>query len=217
MIKAIIFDLDGVIVDTAKYHYLAWKKLAKSLGFDITQTQNEQLKGVSRTKSLDIILNWGNIVLNTTQKEALLSKKNEEYLNYIDALDKSYILPGILEALNYLRDNNIAIALGSASKNAIFILKKLEIFKLFAVVVDGNNVTQAKPNPEVFLKAAKALNLPPKQCVVIEDAQAGIEAAKKAEMKSVGIGSKNILNNANYVLENTSKLTKDFLNTLLKN
>ncbi len=217
MIKAVIFDLDGVIVNTAKYHYLAWRQLANNLGFDISVEQNEQLKGVSRIESLEIILGWGGIKLNKTQKENLLIQKNKDYLNYIQTLSGTDILAGITEALNYLQSSDVLIALGSASKNAIPILKQLEITSFFDVIVDGNQVTQTKPNPEVFLKAAEKLQIPPQQCVVIEDAKAGIEAANRAKMISVGIGDKTILKKADYILEDTSKLSKSFLNTLLKN
>jgi beta-phosphoglucomutase len=217
MIKAIIFDLDGVIVNTAKYHYLAWRQLANKLGFDISTEQNEQLKGVSRVESLEIILGWGGIKLNKTQKQNLLIQKNKDYLNYIQTLSKADILAGITEALNFLKSSDILIALGSASKNAMPIIKQLEIISFFDAIVDGNQVTQTKPNPEVFLKAAEKLKIPPQQCVVIEDAKAGIEAANKAKMISVGIGDKTVLQKANYILEDTSKLSKSFLNTLLKN
>lgn len=217
MIKAVIFDLDGVIVNTAKYHYLAWKHLANSLGFDVTEEQNEHLKGVSRVKSLDIILEWGGIELGESQKEVLLIQKNKEYLDYIDTLSKTAILPGVKEVLDYLKKTDKQIALGSASKNAIPILEKLEILNLFDVIVDGNNVKKAKPNPEVFLNAADKLNIAPKFCVVIEDAKAGIEAANSADMISVGIGDKLVLKKANYVLADTSKLSIDFLKVLLKN
>jgi len=216
MIKAVIFDLDGVIVDTAKYHYIAWKQLANDLGFDISLEQNEQLKGVSRLKSLDLILGWGNIIISQKQKNNLLIQKNKNYLQHINSLKKSDILPGIELVLGYLKSKNIAIALGSASKNALPILEKLEIADLFDVIIDGNVVEKAKPNPEVFLKAANKLNILPKHCVVIEDAKAGIEAANNAKMLSVGIGSESILNQANYVLEETSKLLNFFIYTLLK-
>ena len=217
MIKAVIYDLDGVIVNTAKYHYLAWKNLANSLGFDFSEEQNEQLKGVSRAKSLEIILNWGGITLNQNQKEKLLIQKNKEYLAYINTLSSKDILPGISDTLAYLKLSDKKIALGSASKNAVPILEKLDIINLFDVIVDGNQVSLAKPNPEVFLKAANKLNLNPSQCVVIEDAKVGIEAALNAQMTCVGIGDKTHLYKANYVLEDTSKLSHDFLKVLLKN
>jgi len=217
MIKAVIFDLDGVIVDTAKYHYLAWRQLAQNLGFDITLEQNEQLKGISRVKSLDIILGWGNIKISQTQKNNLLIQKNKDYLQYVNTLSKSDILPSITDVLAYLKSKNIAIALGSASKNAVPILERLEILNLFDAIVDGNVVKKAKPDPEVFLKAADKLNILPEFCVVIEDAKAGIKAANNAKMISVGIGNKSVLEKAKYVLENTSKLSKNFLDILLKN
>jgi beta-phosphoglucomutase len=217
MIKAFIFDLDGVIVDTAKYHFIAWNELAKQFGFEITGHQNEQLKGVSRVKSLDLILEWGNIHLDQAQKDLLLVQKNKTYLEFINTLSKSDILPGIVDVLNYLKSKKIAIALGSASKNAVPILEKLEIDALFDAIVDGNVVEKAKPNPEVFLKAADKLGIMPEYCVVIEDAKAGVEAANSAEMMSIGIGSKAVLNDANYVLEDTAKLSKKFIDTLLKN
>ena len=217
MIKAFIFDLDGVIVDTAKYHFIAWNELAKQFGFEITVHQNEQLKGVSRVKSLDLILEWGNIHLDQAQKDLLLVQKNKTYLEFINTLSKSDILPGIVDVLNYLKSKKIAIALGSASKNAVPILEKLEIDALFDAIVDGNVVEKAKPNPEVFLKAADKLGVMPEYCVVIEDAKAGVEAANSAEMMSIGIGSKAVLNDANYVLEDTAKLSKNFIDTLLKN
>ncbi|MCF6212910.1 MAG: beta-phosphoglucomutase [Flavobacteriaceae bacterium] len=217
MFKAVIFDLDGVIVDTAKYHFEAWNELAKKLGFEITTHQNEQLKGVSRIKSLDIILEWGHIDLTQEQKDILLIQKNKTYLEFINRLDKSDILPEIVNVLNYLKSNNTAIALGSASKNALPILEKLGIKSLFDAIVDGTVVEKAKPNPEVFLKAANKLGVAPKDCIVIEDARAGVEAANSAKMLSVGIGSKEVLSNANYILEDTSKLSEKFLDSLLKN
>ncbi len=217
MVKAFIFDLDGVIVDTAKYHFIAWNTIAKQLGFEISSHQNEQLKGVSRVKSLDLILEWGDIELTQEQKDDLLNQKNKTYLDYINLLSKTNILPGIIDALTYLKSKNIGIALGSASKNALPILKKLEVSTLFDVIIDGNIVHKAKPDPEVFLQAASKLQILPKYCVVIEDAKAGIEAANRAKMTSVGIGCKEILTNASYILEDTSKLSKNFIDELLKN
>lgn len=217
MVKAFIFDLDGVIVDTAKFHFVAWNQIANQFGFEISAHQNEQLKGVSRIKSLDLVLEWGGIELSQEQKEILLKQKNETYLASINLLDKAAILPGIVEALTYLKSKNIAIALGSASKNALPILKKLKIKSFFDAIIDGNIVEKAKPNPEVFLLAANKLHVLPEFCVVIEDAKAGIEAANSAKMISVGIGDKEILMNADYILENTSKLSKNFIDELLKN
>jgi len=217
MIKAVIFDLDGVVVDTAKFHFVAWNDIAKQFGFEISSHQNEQLKGVSRIKSLDLILEWGHIKLSQEQKTLLLNQKNEAYLATINLLNKTDILPGILEILTYLKSKNIPVALGSASKNALPILQKLGISTLFNVIVDGNIVQKAKPDPEVFKQAANKLHVLPKHCLVIEDAKAGIDAANNAKMTSIGIGNKEILINASYVLEDTSKLSKKFIDELLKN
>lgn len=217
MIKAVIFDLDGVVVDTAKFHFVAWNDIAKQFGFEISSHQNEQLKGVSRIKSLDLILEWGHIKLSHEQKTLLLNQKNEAYLAAINLLNKTDILPGILEILTYLKSKNIPVALGSASKNALPILQKLGISTLFNVIVDGNIVQKAKPDPEVFMQAANKLHVLPKHCLVIEDAKAGIDAANNAKMTSIGIGNKEILINASYVLEDTSKLSKKFIDELLKN
>lgn len=213
--KAIIFDLDGVIVDTAKYHYLAWKSLASKLNFDFTLEQNELLKGVSRVRSLDILLDLGKVHLEENQKELLLEEKNKEYLHYISQMDQKEILPGIDDLLHYLKLNKIPFALGSASKNAKLILEKLNLLHLFDAIVDGNDVSTAKPDPEVFLIAADKLGKDPENCVVIEDAKAGIEAANRAHMTSVGIGEKKILKDANFVLPSTSELTIEFVQNLI--
>ncbi|MDR1215333.1 MAG: beta-phosphoglucomutase [Treponema sp.] len=188
-----IFDLDGVIVDTAKYHFLAWKRLAAELGFDFTQADNERLKGVSRMRSLDILLDVGRCAMNDEEKEVAASKKNAWYMEYLGTLKQSDMLPGALEYLNYLKKQGVRIALGSASKNAGFILEKLGIGGLFDAVIDGNAVSAAKPDPEVFLKAASALSLSPSVCTVFEDSLAGIQAAKAGGMKVVGIGSPELL------------------------
>ena len=214
--KAFIFDLDGVIVDTAKFHYLAWKELANELGFEFTEAQNEQLKGVSRVASLEILLNIGEIQLSNARKEVLLKEKNEQYLLYIEKMGQDEILPGIKELLQYLKENEIPFALGSASKNARLILKILDIYDLFDAIVDGNDVSSAKPDPEVFLIAAKKLNKYPHDCIVIEDAQAGIQAANNANMISVGIGDKKVLKEAGFVLNNTGELTIDFVKELIE-
>ena len=214
--KAFIFDLDGVIVDTAKFHYLAWKELANDLGFEFTEEQNEQLKGVSRVASLEILLNIGNIQLTNDHKEILLKEKNEQYLGYIAKMGQDEILPGIINLLAYLKEHEIPFSLGSASKNARLILKILDIYDLFDAIVDGNDVSTAKPDPEVFLIAAKKLNKDPHDCIVIEDAQAGVQAANNAEMISIGIGDKKILKEANIVLNNTGELTVDFIKELME-
>jgi len=212
---AVIFDLDGVIVDTAKYHYLAWRALANQLGFDFTEAQNEQLKGVSRVRSLEILLNIGNVQLEEAQKEKLLIEKNTQYLEYIAEMDHTEILPGIDDLLHYLKLNKIPFSLGSASKNARLILETLDLLDLFDAIVDGNDVSTAKPDPEVFLIAAQKLGVQPDNCIVIEDAQAGIDAANKANMTSIGIGDKKVLHEADYILNSTAELTIDFLQKLI--
>jgi beta-phosphoglucomutase len=213
--KAFIFDLDGVIVDTAKFHYLAWKKLANDLGFDFTETQNEMLKGVSRSKSLEILLGIGNISLTQAQKEKLMDEKNQRYLSSVESLGASEILPGIKDLILYLKRKNILVALGSASKNAIPLLKSLELFDHFDAIVDGNDVTHAKPDPEVFLKAAEKLNVSPENCVVVEDSLAGIQAANIAGMTSVGIGSPENLYGSDFLFPSTGDLTSDLVEKFL--
>ena len=212
---AFIFDLDGVIVDTAKYHFLAWRNLANSLGFDFTKKQNEQLKGISRVASLEILLEIGNIKLSDEKKQVLLIQKNEEYLSYVNKMTADEILPGIANMLDFLIENEIKFALGSASKNAPLILKKVGLIDKFTAIVDGNQVSKAKPNPEVFLLGAKKLAMNPTKCVVVEDAIAGIKAANAANMISIGIGDATILNEADYVFEDTSKITTEFLKSLI--
>lgn len=214
--KAFIFDLDGVIVDTAKYHYLAWKELANKLGFDFTIEQNELLKGVSRIRSLEILLEIGKIDLEEAHKTKLLKEKNEQYLEYIAKMDHSEILPGIDDLLHYLKLNKIPFSLGSASKNARLILEILNLIDLFDAVVDGNDVTTAKPDPEVFLKAAEKLGMNAADCIVIEDAQAGIQAANAAGMMSIGIGDSEVLQEAEVVFQNTGELTLDFVQKLIE-
>lgn len=198
--KGAIFDLDGVIVDTAKYHYQAWRSLASELGFDFTEVDNERLKDVSRMRSLDILLDIGGMEFTETEKLAMAERKNRLYVEYISRLDESELLPGVRAYLNRLRAGGIGIALGSASKNAQFILDKLNIAGMFDAVVDGNKVSRAKPDPEVFLTAAQELGLQPGECVVFEDAEAGIAAGKAAGMQVVGIGRPEVLKEADIIV-----------------
>ena len=213
----VIFDLDGVIVDTAKYHFIAWKHIANKLGFDFTEAHNEQLKGVSRVRSLDLILDLSGQTIETEEKERLLKEKNEHYLSLISDMGQSEILPGILELLKYLKEQNIPFSLGSASKNARLILKTLNLLDLFDAIVDGNDVTNAKPDPEVFLRAAEKLNLKAEQCIVVEDAVAGVDAANNAGMISIGIGEEAHLHKANHVLPSTKELSVQFFESLIQN
>lgn len=212
---AFIFDLDGVIVDTAKYHYLAWRNLANSLGFDFTEEQNELLKGVSRVKSLEILLSIGKVNLSEEKKQVLLLQKNKEYLEYVNQMTSEEILPGVNDLLNFLEINDIKYALGSASKNAPLILEKVGLLKRFTAIVDGNDVSKAKPDPEVFLIGAKKLGVNPENCVVVEDAIAGIQAANAAKMISIGIGDANVLFEADYVFKDMTAITPDFLKNLM--
>lgn len=198
--RAAIFDLDGVIVDTAKYHYLAWKRLANDLGFDFSEHDNERLKGVSRVRSLEILLEIGGIHLDEAAKTAAADRKNAWYVEYISNMEKSEILPGAAEYLHTIRARGVKIALGSASKNAPLILDRLGITSLFDIIIDGNQVSQAKPHPEVFLRAASELGIPPASCIVFEDAKAGIEAALHAGMGVVAIGKPEMLNQADMII-----------------
>ncbi|UMB61825.1 beta-phosphoglucomutase [Lutibacter sp. A80] len=212
---AFIFDLDGVIVDTAKYHFLAWRNLANELGFEFTKQNNELLKGVSRVRSLEILLGIGNVELSESQKQEYLIKKNTEYLGYVNQMTADEILPGINDLLDFLDQNNIKYALGSASKNAPLILEKVGLLDRFTALVDGNDVSKAKPDPEVFLIGAQKLQMKPENCIVVEDAIAGVEAANTANMTSIGIGDAKLLGDANYVLANTSEFTPKFLQKIL--
>ncbi len=204
-IKGIIFDLDGVLVDTAKYHFLAWQRLAKELKITFTEEDNERLKGVSRMRSLEIILEIGQVSLEESQKFTLADRKNEWYKEYVEQMDASEVLEGVLEFLAYAQSQGLKLALGSASKNAPFILKQTELSSFFDAVIDGNSVQKAKPDPEVFLKGAKALGLSPSECLVFEDALAGIEAAKAGGMKVVGVGSPALLKGADFYIRSMAK------------
>jgi beta-phosphoglucomutase len=215
--KAFIFDLDGVIVDTAKYHYLAWKKIATGLGIEFTHEHNELLKGVSRVRSLDIILGLGNVDASQEQKDQWLIQKNEDYLSYLVDMDQSEILPGVMTVLEFLKANHQPIALGSASKNARPILEKTGILSYFDAIVDGNDVSNAKPDPEVFLQAAQKLGISNKNSIVFEDSVAGIQAANIAHMTSIGIGEASILNEAKYNFQDFTYIDEAFLNSLINN
>lgn len=213
-IKGCIFDLDGVVVDTAKYHYLAWKRLANELGFDFTEEQNERLKGVSRVRSLEILLEIGNKSASQEQKDEYAAKKNGWYLEYITKMTPDEILPGVMDFFAELKQAGIKCALGSASKNAVTILKQINMLDEFDAIVDGNAVSKAKPDPEVFLKGAEGLSLKPEDCVVFEDAEAGVEAAKNANMLCIGIGSADVLGKADEVVADLQGFTLAKLQSL---
>lgn len=205
MLQAVIFDLDGVIVDTAHYHFVAWQRLAKELGVSFTEKDNERLKGVSRMRSLEIILEIGGVTLSDEKKEELATKKNSWFVDYIEAIKPDEVFPGVPHMLQQLRKQNYKVALASSSKNAETVLRLLQISDLFDVMVDGTMITHSKPDPEIFLLAAKKLNIQPQHCVVFEDAEAGVEAALAAGMKCVGVGSPEQLCKANFIVAKTAE------------
>lgn len=214
--KGFIFDLDGVIVDTAKYHYLAWKKLANGIGIDFSEEQNEQLKGVSRVRSLEKILSWGNVQLSSSEFNTLMAKKNDDYLSHIATMDENEILPDVQKTLNFLKEREQPIALGSASKNARSILTEVGLLTKFDTIVDGNDVHNAKPDPEVFLIAAEGLQMKPEDCIVFEDSVAGIQAANIANMISIGIGDPAVLHEADHVFTDFTEMNSNFIEQLIK-
>lgn len=213
-IEACIFDLDGVIVDTARYHFLAWRRLANELGFDFTEEQNERLKGVSRVRSLEILLEIGNKSVDQATFDALAAKKNAWYVDSIKQMDASEILPGAKAFLEALRAAGIRTALGSASKNAGVILQNIGLIGHFDAIIDGTHTSKAKPDPEVFLLGAHSLQADPKRCVVFEDAAAGVEAAKAAGMKVVGIGHAANLGQADLVISGLDQMNVERLDSL---
>jgi len=210
-IKACLFDLDGVVVDTARYHYLAWKKIADDLGFSFSEHDNERLKGVSRMESLDILLEIGKIKVDLKTKEELAATKNSLYVSYIQKMTPDEILPGVIRFLDELHNSGMLIALGSASKNAMSILDKINISQKFDAVIDGNKVSKAKPDPEVFLKGAIELGIDPQNCLVFEDAQAGIDAARNGGMHIIGIGQPENLTNAEFIIPGFETMNVDQL------
>jgi beta-phosphoglucomutase len=204
--KLAIFDLDGVLVDTAKYHYLAWKRLANEYGFDFTEADNERLKGVSRMRSLEILLEIGGLNVDEATQEAMAAQKNAWYVEYISRLDESELLPGAADYVRHLRSRGVMTAIGSASKNTAMILERLGIAGLFDVVIDGTKTKKAKPDPEVFTLAAQSLGIDPQDCVVFEDAVAGIQAAHRGGMGVVGIGKPDKLGEADAIVPGLAQL-----------
>lgn len=210
-IKACLFDLDGVIVDTAVYHYQAWKRLANELGFDFTEEENEKLKGVSRVQSLELILGWAGVTKTAEEKAELAGRKNEWYVEMISDMTPQEILPGAKRFIEDVRSAGLKTALGSASKNTALILERTGLQPLFDAVIDGNVVTVSKPDPQVFLMGAKALGVRPEECVVLEDAVAGVEAGKAGGMKVIGIGSPGVLQDADLVVDGLFAVTVEQL------
>ncbi len=201
-IEAVIFDLDGVIVTTDDYHYEAWKKIADQENIYFDREINERLRGVSRMESLDIILEKSSKIYNEEEKIELATRKNDYYKNLLENLTKEDILPGILETLNYLENKKIKTAIGSSSKNTIFILNKIGLIDKFDAIVDGTMIKNSKPAPEVFLQAAEKVGIKAEKCLVVEDADAGVEAGKRAGMRVLGVGSAKNNENADYKSEN---------------
>ena len=216
-LEAFIFDLDGVITDTAEYHYLAWKELAGELGIPFTREDNERLKGVSRLDSLEIILEIGSKQQAFTQeeKELLAKKKNTHYVDLIKQITPEDILPGIKTLLEDIKQAGLKIGLASASKNAPAVLKGLNLLEEFDYMADANLIVHGKPDPEIFLDVAENLKVKPENCIGIEDAKAGVQAIKRANMFAIGIGSTDLLREADIIYASTSelsfkKLTKEF-------
>lgn len=206
-IKAFLFDLDGVIVDTAIYHYQAWKRLANELGFDISEEFNEGLKGVSRTDSLDLILAHGGLTLSDEKKAELAAQKNDWYLELVSRMSSNDILPGVATFFSQVRQAGLKTALGSVSKNAPLILERIGMTDAFDAIIDGTKISKGKPDPEVFTKGAAELGVSPAECVVFEDAVAGVEAGKRGGMFVVGLGSPDTLAQADLVAPSLESLT----------
>ena len=215
-IKGLIFDLDGVIANTADLHYRAWCKIGDQWGFNLSKAQNEELKGISRKDSILKIANWAGKSFTNKELDAFAFEKNKNYLSYCQTLGIKDILPGVYDFINASMNKGLKLAVGSASKNAKIILQKLGILDLFSIIVDGNMVQNSKPDPEVFIKCAEILELEPKSCVVFEDSQAGIKAAINAGMFSVGVGQED-LERCNHKIKNFEGLSPEQLINQLSN
>lgn len=207
IIKGFIFDLDGVLVDTARYHFTAWQRLAATLDISFGEKENEQLKGVGREESLRKILSWGNKEVSDDRFEELMQQKNEWYLEAVNDMPSDDTLPGARDFLEKCKENNLKIALGSASKNARLILEKVKITDYFDAIIDGTMTTRSKPDPQVFELGAEALELEAASLVVFEDSKAGVEAATEGGFRTVGVGSKKNLKKAEMVVKNLEEIT----------
>ncbi len=213
-IRACLFDLDGVLVDTAKYHFIAWKRLAESIGVPYTEHDNEQLKGVSRVESLEYILRKGNVEKPDSEKLRLMDTKNTWYLELVATMKPDELLPNVWDFLSELKVQGMLIGLGSSSKNAQMILDKTGIYKFFDTVVDGRHTTNSKPHPEVFLTGAKQLHVTPQETIVFEDASSGIAAAKLGGFYAIGLGDPTILSEADYVIPSLEQFNYTQLRSL---
>lgn len=214
MIKACIFDLDGVITDSAKYHFIAWRKLANSMGFDFDEVFNEKLKGVSRLASLEMILELGGIEKTEEEKEQLAYTKNEWYKELLINMTPEDALPGVKDLLDNLKAKSYKIALGSASKNAQPVLNYLEMTDYFEVIIDGTKTTESKPHPQVFLMAAEQLGVKPEETVVFEDAAKGVQAALNGGFTAVGCGSPESLGHAHHVITGLHEIDEKWISNL---
>mgnify|MGYP000116278265 CR=1 FL=1 len=214
-IEAVIFDLDGVIVDTAQYHYEAWKTLALEWNYSLKSSDNEALKGVSRKDSVSKIAAWAGVQPSAQELENIASRKNTLYLELCAELTPDDVLAGIENLINELKVNNIKVALGSASKNAHQILKKLGIKSKFKVIIDGNLTSKSKPHPEVFLKGAQMLGVNPKKVIVFEDSIAGVEAANKAKMVSIAICGSGKIENARFNFNSLDDIPLEFFQNVI--
>lgn len=211
VIRAVIFDLDGVIVSTDEYHYLGWQRLADELGIPFDRHINERLRGVSRMQSLEIILEQATQSYTAAEKLEFAERKNNYYREFLQQVSPKDILPGVMELLADLKTRNIKIAIGSSSRNTPLILAQIGLSEYFEAVADGNDITHSKPDPEVFLLAAKRLGIPSSACLVIEDADAGVEAARAAGMSVLGVGSASNHPRATNAAPNLKSMTTDIL------
>ncbi|MGZ9583783.1 beta-phosphoglucomutase [Paenibacillus marinisediminis] len=205
-IQAVIFDLDGVLVSTDEYHYLAWKRIAEQEGIPFDRTINDRLRGVSRMESLEIILEQAKKLYTAQEKQELAERKNEYYREYLNQLTEQDLLPGVLQTLQELKKRDIKIAVGSSSKNTPIILRQVGLHDMFDAVVDGNQIANSKPHPEVFLRAAEQAGADAASCVVVEDAEAGVDAALRAGVTVAAIGAARHYGKAHIVLESLDDL-----------
>ena len=211
MIEACIFDLDGVVVDTAKYHFRAWSQLADYLDIPFTEEDNEVMKGLGRSDSLDMLLRLTDKSYTDDEKQEFLTRKNESYLSLVDDMDAAAILPGVISLLELLKEHGIKVALGSASKNARLILDKIGLTDRFDIIVDGNDVERPKPDPEVFLKGAAQLGALPENTIVWEDSAKGLDAALAGAFLTVGIGQAKYLDHAHQVVSDLLNIKINFV------
>jgi len=213
-LKACIYDLDGVITDTAKYHYRSWKWVAEQIEYHLTEKQNQKLKGVGRKESLEKIIKWSGNRISEADKQRYLLKKNAMYLEFIDTMTPDEVFPGFKEFNDAAKVQGIKVAIGSSSRNAIRIIDKLDLVLEFHAIVDGGMTENSKPEPDIFLLAAEKLQCDPSECLVIEDSQAGLTAAKKAGMKSILYGEDKGLKGAHLQIDDWSKADLEKFKTL---